>query len=133
MRFSPRNAETCKNTLAGNCPYGDDTTGETLNAANLLSAPGTPVNLTAFVRGLTGDDTLTGRQGVDRFVASGGVDVIADIGNSVDELIVLADSGARVRLTLRNPLDGETRTHSQLSLGTVMRSTNETSAQNADR
>lgn len=37
------------------------------------------------------------------------------------DVLALADSGARVRLTLRNPLDEETRTRSSLSLGAVMR------------
>lgn len=37
------------------------------------------------------------------------------------DVLALADSGARVRLTLRNPLDNETRTHAPLSLNTVMR------------
>jgi pilus assembly protein CpaB len=36
------------------------------------------------------------------------------------DTLALADSGARVRLALRNPLDGETRTRTPLSLSTVM-------------
>ena len=32
----------------------------------------------------------------------------------------LADAGARVRLTLRNPLDTATRTHTTLSVGSLM-------------
>ncbi|HML17651.1 MAG TPA: Flp pilus assembly protein CpaB [Bryobacteraceae bacterium] len=36
------------------------------------------------------------------------------------DILALADSGARVRLTLRNPLDDETRSRSALSLGAVM-------------
>ncbi len=38
------------------------------------------------------------------------------------DVLALADSGANVRLTLRNPLDEDTRGHSQLTLGSVMRS-----------
>jgi len=37
------------------------------------------------------------------------------------DTLALADSGARVRLTLRNPLDGATRNRSVLTLGAVMR------------
>ena len=37
------------------------------------------------------------------------------------DVLGLADSGARVRLTLRNPLDEETRPRGTLSLGSVMR------------
>jgi pilus assembly protein CpaB len=37
------------------------------------------------------------------------------------DVLALADSGANVRLTLRNPLDQETHSRSQLSLGAVMR------------
>jgi pilus assembly protein CpaB len=37
------------------------------------------------------------------------------------DILALADSGARVRLTLRNPLDDGTRSRNSLSLGTVMR------------
>ena len=36
------------------------------------------------------------------------------------DILALADSGARVRLTLRNPLDDDTRSRSELSLGAVM-------------
>ena len=36
------------------------------------------------------------------------------------DVLALADSGARVRLALRNPLDEETRSHGTLSLGSVM-------------
>jgi hypothetical protein len=35
--------------------------------------------------------------------------------------LALSDSGARVRLTLRNPLDEATRSRSVLTLGSVMR------------
>ena len=38
------------------------------------------------------------------------------------DTLALADSGARVRLTLRNPLDEETRSHGTLSLDSIMRS-----------
>jgi Flp pilus assembly protein CpaB len=38
------------------------------------------------------------------------------------DMLALADSGARVRLTLRNPLDEETRSHGTLSLDSIMRS-----------
>jgi Flp pilus assembly protein CpaB len=38
------------------------------------------------------------------------------------DVIAAADSGARVRLTLRNPLDQELNERTALSLGTVMRS-----------
>ena len=37
------------------------------------------------------------------------------------DTLALADSGARVRLTLRNPLDGTIRNRSVLTLGSVMR------------
>jgi pilus assembly protein CpaB len=37
------------------------------------------------------------------------------------DVLALADSGARVRLTLRNPLDEETRSRGTLTLGSVMR------------
>jgi pilus assembly protein CpaB len=36
------------------------------------------------------------------------------------DVLALADSGARLRLTLRNPLDAATRTRSPLTLSTVM-------------
>jgi pilus assembly protein CpaB len=36
------------------------------------------------------------------------------------DILALADSGARVRLTLRNPLDDDTRSRSALSLGVIM-------------
>jgi pilus assembly protein CpaB len=38
------------------------------------------------------------------------------------DVLAAADSGARVRLTLRNPLDDGTRTNSPVSLGTVVHS-----------
>jgi pilus assembly protein CpaB len=38
------------------------------------------------------------------------------------DILAAADSGARVRLTLRNPLDGETRTNAPVSLGAVVHS-----------
>lgn len=38
------------------------------------------------------------------------------------DVLAAADSGARVRLTLRNPLDDQTRTNAPLSLGAVVRS-----------
>jgi len=37
------------------------------------------------------------------------------------DILALSDSGARVRLTLRNPLDVATRSRSVITLGTVMR------------
>ena len=37
------------------------------------------------------------------------------------DILALSDSGARVRLTLRNPLDDATRSRSVLTLGSVMR------------
>ncbi len=37
------------------------------------------------------------------------------------DVLALADSGARVRLTLRNPLDEETRTRGKLSIDSIMR------------
>jgi len=39
------------------------------------------------------------------------------------DVLAAADSGARVRLTLRNPLDDATRTNSAVSLGTIVHST----------
>jgi pilus assembly protein CpaB len=49
--------------------------------------------------------------------------VVTLLANPADaDVLALADSGARVRLTLRNPLDGETRTRTSLSLGSVMHS-----------
>ena len=44
------------------------------------------------------------------------------------DVLAAADSGARVRLTLRNPLDDEMRTRTPLSLGAVMRSNGEPAA-----
>jgi Flp pilus assembly protein CpaB len=44
------------------------------------------------------------------------------------DVLAAADSGARVRLTLRNPLDDDTRTRTPLSLGAVMRSSGEAPA-----
>jgi Flp pilus assembly protein CpaB len=41
------------------------------------------------------------------------------------DVLPLADSGARVRLTLRNPLDDEARSRSPLTLPTVMRTSGE--------
>lgn len=41
------------------------------------------------------------------------------------DVLALADSGARVRLTLRNPADDDTRTRAPLSIGAVMRSSGE--------
>jgi len=38
------------------------------------------------------------------------------------DVLAAADSGARVRLTLRNPLDDQTRTNAPVSLGTVVHS-----------
>jgi Flp pilus assembly protein CpaB len=38
------------------------------------------------------------------------------------DVLAAADSGARVRLTLRNPLDDQTRTTAPVSLGSVIRS-----------
>lgn len=43
------------------------------------------------------------------------------------DILALADSGARVRLTLRNPLDDATRTRSPLTLDTVMKSSGKAS------
>lgn len=39
------------------------------------------------------------------------------------DILALADSGARIRLTLRNPLDTQTRTATPLNLNTVLRTT----------
>jgi pilus assembly protein CpaB len=44
------------------------------------------------------------------------------------DVLAAADSGARVRLTLRNPLDDDLRARAPLSLGAVMRSSGESSA-----
>jgi pilus assembly protein CpaB len=41
------------------------------------------------------------------------------------DVLAVADSGARVRLTLRNPLDDDTRSRSPLTLPTVMRTSGE--------
>jgi Flp pilus assembly protein CpaB len=38
------------------------------------------------------------------------------------DVLAAADSGARVRLTLRNPLDDQTRTNAPVSLGAVVHS-----------
>jgi pilus assembly protein CpaB len=46
------------------------------------------------------------------------------------DILAAADSGARVRLTLRNPLDDDMRTRAPLSLGAVMRSSGEPSVPN---
>jgi len=43
------------------------------------------------------------------------------------DVLAAADSGARVRLTLRNPLDDDMRMRTPLSLGAVMRSSGESS------
>ncbi len=49
--------------------------------------------------------------------------VVTLLAKPVDaDVLALSDSGARVRLTLRNPLDGETRTRAPLTLGAVLRS-----------
>ena len=42
------------------------------------------------------------------------------------DVLAAADSGARVRLTLRNPLDNETRSAGVVSLGSVVRATGAT-------
>jgi Flp pilus assembly protein CpaB len=42
------------------------------------------------------------------------------------DVLAAADSGARVRLTLRNPLDDETRSRPPLTLDAVMRTSGET-------
>ena len=44
------------------------------------------------------------------------------------DVLAAADSGARVRLTLRNPLDDDLRPRNPLSLGAVMRASGESSA-----
>jgi Flp pilus assembly protein CpaB len=44
------------------------------------------------------------------------------------DILALADSGARVRLTLRNPLDDATRKRGPLTLDTVMRASGDESA-----
>ena len=36
------------------------------------------------------------------------------------DVLALADAGARVRLTLRNPLDTATRTHTSMSIPSLM-------------
>ncbi len=47
--------------------------------------------------------------------------VVTLLANPVDaDFLGLADSGARIRLTLRNPLDSATRPRSSLSLSTLM-------------
>jgi Flp pilus assembly protein CpaB len=38
------------------------------------------------------------------------------------DVLAAADSGARVRLTLRNPLDDQTRTNAPVTLGAVVHS-----------
>jgi pilus assembly protein CpaB len=45
------------------------------------------------------------------------------------DVLALADSGARIRLTLRNPLDGATRVRAPLTLDTVMRTSGSQSPQ----
>ncbi len=40
------------------------------------------------------------------------------------DTLAVSDSGARVRLTLRNPLDEATQTRVPMTVGTVMRGTN---------
>jgi len=49
-----------------------------------------------------------------------GVTLLA--GPAQADVLAAADSGARVRLTLRNPLDNETRTNAPVSLGAVVHS-----------
>jgi Flp pilus assembly protein CpaB len=44
------------------------------------------------------------------------------------DVLAIADAGARVRLTLRNPLDEETRGSGSLTLSTIMHSTGKTSS-----
>jgi pilus assembly protein CpaB len=44
------------------------------------------------------------------------------------DVLAAADSGARVRLTLRNPLDDDMRTRTPLTLGAVMKSSGESPA-----
>jgi Flp pilus assembly protein CpaB len=44
------------------------------------------------------------------------------------DVLAAADSGARVRLTLRNPLDDQKTGNNSLSLGAVMRATSKTAA-----
>ena len=44
------------------------------------------------------------------------------------DVLATADSGARVRLTLRNPLDEETRGSGALSLSTIMHSSGKNSS-----
>jgi pilus assembly protein CpaB len=46
------------------------------------------------------------------------------------DILALADSGARVRLVLRNPIDEATRNHGSLTLGTVMRGAGRNAAAN---
>lgn len=48
------------------------------------------------------------------------------------DVLAAADSGARVRLTLRNPLDEETRGSGALSLTSVMHSSNKSSQKQGD-
>jgi pilus assembly protein CpaB len=47
------------------------------------------------------------------------------------DVLAAADSGARVRLTLRNPLDDATRSRSSLTLESIMRTSGESNAQKA--
>jgi Flp pilus assembly protein CpaB len=49
------------------------------------------------------------------------------------DVLAAADSGARVRLTLRNPLDEETRGSGALSLSTVMHATGKSSSKPGDK
>jgi Flp pilus assembly protein CpaB len=48
------------------------------------------------------------------------------------DILAAADSGARVRLTLRNPLDEETRGSGALTLTTVMHSSNKSASKSTD-
>jgi Flp pilus assembly protein CpaB len=49
--------------------------------------------------------------------------VVTLLAKPVDaDVLAVTDSSARVRLTLRNPLDDDTRTRTPLSLDSVMRS-----------
>jgi Flp pilus assembly protein CpaB len=95
-------------------------TGQKVDVQIVLGKAGTEITERTALENLQVLSVQSAPEGTSQGTILPAVTLLA--GPAQADVLAAADSGARVRLTLRNPLDDQTRTNAPVSLGAVVRS-----------
>jgi Flp pilus assembly protein CpaB len=95
-------------------------TGQKVDVQVVLGKTGSEITVRTALEDLQVLTVNTAGEGTSQGSILPSVTLLA--GPAQADVLAAADSGARVRLTLRNPLDDRTRTNAPVSLGAVVRS-----------